>query len=288
MPPNAATIPVDAIAAGHHVCGVSDSDAVQQELLAEFVAAGIAHGERVACFPDAVGPDDVLDDLASAGVPVGEAIAAGDLVVIPARESYLSELPFDPERMIASVRALIDDALAAGYRGMRVAGDMSWGARDIDGAERLEEYEAAVGSVFADRPAAALCQYDSRSFDAARLGTLRDLHDHRARVPAVSDDGVLRVHRLAGASPDDVWLKLAGEADLASSAALETALDELAREAGAVHLDLGRLRFMDLSGLRPLTRLAREHRVVLHHPGPGVRRLVQVLDGYVSGVEVVP
>ena len=63
------------------MCGVSVSDAEQQELLSEFVAAGLARGERVWWFADAAEPDDVLDALGRAGVAVGQAIAGGRLAV---------------------------------------------------------------------------------------------------------------------------------------------------------------------------------------------------------------
>ena len=51
--------------------------------------------------------------------------------VVPAHEAYLGELPFDPERIIGSLRAMIDDALAVGYRGLRVAGDGEVGGRRV-------------------------------------------------------------------------------------------------------------------------------------------------------------
>jgi hypothetical protein len=75
---------------------------------------------------------------------VGDAVARGQLAVMPAADSYLSELPFDPERMVSSLHAL-DDALADGYRGLSVAGEMSWAAPGVRGAERLEEYDERAG-----------------------------------------------------------------------------------------------------------------------------------------------
>lgn len=100
----------------------------------------------------------------------------------------------------------------------------------------------------------------------------------------MSAHGLLRVHRLAGDGSGDVWLRVAGEADIAGSDVLA---DVLAAPAGGgdVHLDLARLRFMDLSGLRPLAALARQRQVVLHHPPRSVRRLADLID---TRVELAP
>jgi len=270
MATHSATIPVDDIGQGHHVCGVFERDAERHEVLIEFVEAGLRGGERVWVFSDARPGEDVAAILADAGVDVAGATASRALALVAAEDSYLRELPFDPERMVAALHVAVDEALADGHTGFRVTGDMGWAARDVLGADRLEEYERAVEDVFASRPAAALCQYDSREFPHERVTGLCGRHPHVAQRPAVSENELLRVHRLA----EPGWLRVSGEADLSGAELLR---DEVARTEGDVHLDVRRLRFADVCGLRPLADLARDRRLVLHEPPASVRRVLTLL-----------
>jgi hypothetical protein len=277
-------LPVDAIDQHHHVCALLASDAEREELLVEFARPGLERGERVWCVTEDV--RDTQDALARGGIGVGEALAAGRLRVLAAHDAYLAASPFRPPDMIATLHDAVDDALAAGCTGFRVAGDMSWAAGGASGADRLEEYEAEVDEVFLARPAAALCQYDRRRFDGERIDALRALHRDVARVPVVSGDGALRVHRLHGS--DGVWLRLAGEADVSSAAALAAALDDLPGTPEDVHVDMLRLRFMDVSGLRPLGALAARRPVTLHHPPAEVRRLAELLGRRLPPLTIAP
>lgn len=270
MTTSTATIPVDAIGPGHHVCGVFDRASERHEVLIEYVEGGLAAGERVLVFLGARPDEDLPATLAHAGIDVAGASRRGALGFIPADDGYLKALPFDPARLIADLHAAVDSALADGYTGLRATGDMGWAADGVPGSDRIEEYERAVDEVYATRPATGLCQYHSREFPHARLQALRDEHRHVAQAPAVSENELLRVHRLA--TPG--WLRVAGEADMTGAMLLR---DEVARTEGEVHLDVHRLRFADVCGLRPLAELARERTVVLHGPPESVRRLLLLL-----------
>jgi hypothetical protein len=275
-----AAIPVDAIGPGHHVCGLFDRAAERHEVLVEYVEAGLAAGERVWVFTDARPGEDLAATLAGAGVDVAGAQRRGALALVAAADSYLRELPFTPERMVADLHAAVDAALADGYTGFRVTGDMGWAARDLPGADRLEEYERAVEEVYATRPATGLCQYTSGEFPHDRLAGLCGSHTHVAQRPVLSETELLRIHRLAAPG----WLRVSGEADVTGALLLR---DEVERTEGDVHLDVRRLRFADVCGLRPLTELARERRIVLHHPTDGLRRLLMLLKPSLPRLELV-
>src|SRR5262249_39497708 len=53
-------------------------------------------------------------------------------------------------------------SVAHGFRGFRVAADMSWALGIPDGAERLVAYEASARSLFATAPRTAFCLYHPR------------------------------------------------------------------------------------------------------------------------------
>jgi len=80
---------------------------------------------------------------------------------------------------------------------------------------------------------------------------------------------------------DSAGLRLVGDIDLATAAALAAALDELVHGDGDVHLDLAELRFVDVSGasvvVSAAARLGADRAIVLHNP-PSVLR--QILDRF--------
>jgi len=269
MTTHSATIPVDSIAPGDHVCGLFDRASERHEVLIEFVESGLAAGERVLVFSGGR-EEDLPATLARAGVDVAGATRRGALGFVPVEDGYLRELPFDPPRMVAELHAAVDAALAAGHTGLRATGDMGWAVGDVPGSDRIEEYERAVEEVYATRPASGLCQYHSREFPSARLHALCEQHRHVAQRPLVSENELLRVHRLAAPG----WLRVSGEADLSGAMLLR---DEVARTEGEVHLDVRRLHFADVCGLRPLAELAGERTIVLHHAPASLRRLLVLL-----------
>jgi KaiC/GvpD/RAD55 family RecA-like ATPase len=69
----------------------------------DFVRAGIEQDDRVWYFADVNEPQHVLDLLRGAGINVDRALHRGQLSVFTAESSYLTELPFSPERMLESV-----------------------------------------------------------------------------------------------------------------------------------------------------------------------------------------
>jgi anti-anti-sigma factor len=80
---------------------------------------------------------------------------------------------------------------------------------------------------------------------------------------------------------DEVIVALRGEFDLATAPLIEHELSlPPVREARAVLVDLDRVAFMDLTGLRPLLSFARPsrpgHRVAITAGSPPVQRLLEV------------
>ena len=273
MPTRGNSTSADSVGHGAHACVVFDHDAERDEVVADFVEEGLERGERVACFANGGGPGEAFAAFEAAGVAYRDVLACGQLVI---RESP----------MTASLDAEIDAALADGFSGYRVTGDMSWATEPSAGPERLDAVEARVEALCRGRLAAALCQYDRRRFGAERVDRLERLHPARVCTPAVSDDGWLRIGRPR--RPGGAWLRVTGELDLASSPLfareLDTTLDTGEED---VHVDLARLRFIDLAAARVLHERAREleaagRRLVLHHPPALARRLFALLDANAS------
>jgi anti-anti-sigma regulatory factor len=106
--------------------------------------------------------------------------------------------------------------------------------------------------------------------------------EHSSRSPGdvVSDDGQLRITRLA----DKPWLFVAGEIDEYSYKSLIGTLTSVARDPSEIHIDLADVEYCDVAGLRAFVVLAaapcRDHagtRVVLHRVPPHLVNVLHIL-----------
>ncbi|WP_250005709.1 MEDS domain-containing protein [Actinoplanes sp. M2I2] len=238
---------------GDHACVIVDDDRSRLAALAVYIRAGLRDDDRVLYLGP--GGDELLDGLAGLGFDGAGARNRGQLLLSTPEESYLASGAFDPEVTMGGWRHETALARAAGYRGLRAIGDMSWAARPVPGADRLIGYEAQVNRVFADGSAMAICLYDRRLFghDELRRATWSHLScvDH-ATAPGARPG--MRAVRLT----DPPGVRLEGEADLSNRHALQALLEHLVEDTppveGPLTVDIADLRFADDAAVRVLLR----------------------------------
>jgi PAS domain S-box-containing protein len=91
----------------------------------------------------------------------------GQIELIPHTEWYPKDGVFDIEKVALNWEAKLSQALAAGYEGMRVAGNMGWAKKK--NRERLIEYEENLERTITQYPVLAICSYPLAECDAADL-----------------------------------------------------------------------------------------------------------------------
>lgn len=112
--------------------------------------------------------------LYGAGVDVEHELTRGALV-LGSDDSHLVDGRFVIDRMIEMLDAAVDRALADGYAGLFVTGDMSWEFGPEREFSKLVEYEWRLEQLFHKHPAlSGICQYhrDLLPHDAVREGLL--------------------------------------------------------------------------------------------------------------------
>ncbi|MFJ6722448.1 SpoIIE family protein phosphatase [Streptomyces sp. NPDC091259] len=281
---------------GDHSCCAYSDDQEKSRAVTGFVGAGLANGERVLYFTDTTAARTVTDSLEAAGLDVDAAQARGQLAVHGASQSYLRLLPFDPDAVIAGMRQACEEAVAAGYPGLRVVGEMDWCTREVPGAERLLEYELRLeAEVFADLPVTGLCLFDRR-LDIAGAAAL-PIAAHRTHVAAGHHGEGSHIAHPAPAlhvTPlhEGLGARLVGHADLDSRPDLAASLSALVRVPGAVvNLDLTGVDFFDVDAVAQLVRAAdvlrsEGRRLVLHQPPPSLLRAAQMFPDECSVLEM--
>ena len=162
------------MASHDHACLLFASTEEQARALAAFMQDAFARNERVVYILDQDADTGVLERLHRHGIDVSEQLERGALQVRSTDEVYLADGAFDPAAMLDRLREVERDAIADGWRGVRVAGEMTWATRGAPGSDRLLEYESKLNEVFPKLHASALCQYDARAFSPDILaGALR-------------------------------------------------------------------------------------------------------------------
>jgi hypothetical protein len=162
---------------GDHYCGIFRTDEDHRAVVVGFIRGGIARNERIFYIVNHLGAEHLRAILADAGIAVDQLIEQGPLVIGAAREAYLKDGQFDPDRMLTLLAEETDKALAEGYTALRATGEMTWALGGEPGSERLIEYESRVNDFMNEHPQFyGLCQYDRRRFDSEML--LDILHTH--------------------------------------------------------------------------------------------------------------
>ena len=260
-----------------HACTVPVSDEHLFELSAEFLAEGLAAGERVVYGENGTA-DAVLARLVDDGVPVRPLLERGQLVVLPG-EAMRGLAAVSPAEVLATVDAMVTDALAS-YPAVRLLGEASTGMQLGDGTSMVE-YEARFDEVVRGRPARIGCLYDRNRYTDQAIARLCAVHEHRIDpAPPVHDDDLVRI-----TVPRPFVARVAGEIDHSNRprirAALDATLDAALRAPAPpeeIELDLSSLRFLDVAAAASVVHAARDfpapHRLLLSGVRPGALRVL--------------
>ncbi|MEU5692645.1 MEDS domain-containing protein [Actinosynnema sp. NPDC020468] len=249
-----------------HVCWPFDTQADFIARAREFLTDGLAAGQEA--WYIAEGP---VEELTTHLSGLEDALTSGALKVVSLNDAY-QERAVEPHVQAAAYAVATEDALAAGYTGLRVAAEATPLVRGDAALDAFCRYEHLVDRYMTAKPFAAMCAYDRRVLTDDEIGHLACLH------PASGAGGAQ--FRLF-ATEDGVGLE--GEIDLDSRERFPLALHRagLGRN-GQVLVEAPDLDFIDHHGLYALSDLGD---VVLRTPLSTARRLVDLLD--MPGVRVV-
>lgn len=150
---------------GDHVCLIYENTTEQLAAVVPFVKEGLARNERCVVVADEATAAEALQALGTAGIDVAEVRQRGALQVLNARDVYRSPAEFDLQAMADFVRQADQEALAAGFAGLRLSGDTSWVLGPEDDCDRLAKYEALLNRLFQNSHTVILCHYHRGNFD---------------------------------------------------------------------------------------------------------------------------
>jgi ABC-type transporter Mla MlaB component len=263
---------------GEHACCRFAHHGDRERLAVAFVRDGLRRGDKVVYFHDSDDPAALVSRLEGLDVSFETAMASGQFEVRRAREAYITDGRFEPDQVLAVLDDLYDRALADGYGGLSVTGEMPVALCELPGSEELPVYEARLagehrrhtrldGSSYS-----ILCQYDHGRFGPAMLSDVVEVHDVDAspELAPIGRDGELAAARDRARDA----LRLAGELDFGCSQTVSDVLD--AHFHGPLRLDLADLGYVDVAGMRAL-RGGTGRRLTISRASEGVQRLLALL-----------
>jgi ABC-type transporter Mla MlaB component len=262
-----------AIRPGEHACCRFAHRDDRRRLALAFVLAGLDRGHKVAYLSDEDDATRFVADLVASDDRVDEALERGQLEVRPAPGDYIPDGTFDPARMRNELREAHAQALAEGYSGLSMAGDMAWAVGLQTGLDKLMAYEHDISTMMeVEVTLAFLCIYDHGRFGAGTLAELVEPHgvDVSPELAQVARVGYLAASRVLPGPT----LRLCGELDFECAEAIANVLD--AHYHGTLRLDLADLVYVDVAGLRAL-RGKNGQRLTITSASQPVRRLLGLL-----------
>ena len=243
-----------------HVCWTYDDRFEFVTAMRAFLAEGVQLGQRIgyvgAAPTDALRAD--LEDLDG----IDELLATGACSVISLGDIYREGTP-EPVAQVGAYAAQTQDALAAGFTGLRVAADATELVLAPGAGDRFLQYEHLIDRAMASGlPFAAMCGYDAERVARDRLAELAFVHPlaHATAAPFSLHAG------------ERALLALRGEIDAMWVADLERVLARVLHDLPGplVQIDCTDLRFLDHRAVAALDEAAARSGVELWLVDPPV------------------
>jgi hypothetical protein len=261
-----------AIRPGEHACCRFAHAEDRERLAFAFLRDALRRGNKVLYLTDSDRTHERLALLADEHEDVALALARAQVEVRSSRDADLPGCRLDTGRMPDPLRAEHARALAAGFAGLSVTGEIADAVDDADAHRLLVDCEVRTHGHFDGTDVDLLCQYDHGRFAAGVLAEIAAVHDADA-APELAP--IARIGYLSAILvPESGALRLAGELDFAGADTLASVLD--AHYHGPLHYDLEDLHYVDVTGMRAL-RGRKSQPLTIASASEPVRRLLSLL-----------
>lgn len=165
------------IQSGEHMVILYDREEEMVEYLAAYIHSSLIHNKRcIYITNDEMDETVVLEKIEYLSLGMEQ---DGDFIVLNKEEAYSKEGRFNPDKMIEFLRRLAEEAVADGYSGLAITGEISWVLDYEDGRELIIEYEWKLNEQIFDRyPVTALCRYNMTKFSDEMIINIIQLHPY--------------------------------------------------------------------------------------------------------------
>ena len=166
---------IETLRPGDHTALIYRTRAEQFATLCPFIQSGLARRERCLYITNDTSIGVVRERLLKSGIDVAAAESRGALKIATKDDTYQKHGAFEPDKMVADLKAELQDSLRRGFTGLRATGEMTWTLASPDSLSQLIAYEATLHKQFSPF-LTGLCQYDETRFEPAILSDIIRIH----------------------------------------------------------------------------------------------------------------
>ena len=165
------------IKAKDHLCLIYETELEWKKTVSTFLVSGLERGEKCIYINSEYSNDYVRNCLSELDVAVDEIEEKGQLEFIDFESESSSESRQALHLKINFLEEKIKKALAEGYSGLRITGEVPLNQTEINQAEEIIDYEIS-SNLFFEYPLAMLCRYNLNSLSAHAIREVIRLHSY--------------------------------------------------------------------------------------------------------------
>jgi DcmR-like sensory protein len=158
-----------------HMCLPFETDEEKHAATVTLIHEGLSRGARCLFLGTKEDFDTLGRGLEELGICTRRASARGALQFRSVEEIYIHGGQFDPPRALDKTDALIDEALVAGFTGLRLTAELTT-VPDHVAWQKIVWYEAMINERFARRPITTMCRYARTAVLPERVRDLLRTH----------------------------------------------------------------------------------------------------------------
>jgi len=156
---------VETLKPSDHIIFVYQSEEAKHNVLFNYIRLGLENGEAGVYVTSSEGLSEIRDGMKQFGIPVDKYERTGALRVLRHDEVYIIDGKFDIPTTIGMWNKLYNEAVAKGFKGLRVTGEMTCFFKH-DLLQELVEYETALHKIL-DLPMIGICAYNAEDLTKA-------------------------------------------------------------------------------------------------------------------------
>lgn len=173
-----------------HICAFFHNKDEEYRVLRDFIAEGIARGDKAFHVIDPRRRAAHMRFLREAGIDPDGAEANGQLEIRGWEAAYLRDGRFQQERMLALIEEVLQRGRAQGHALTRLVANMEWALEDRPGVNDIVEYETRLNYILPKYQDPVICTYDLSQFKAGVVMDMLRTH------PAIIVGGILQENPL--------------------------------------------------------------------------------------------
>jgi MEDS: MEthanogen/methylotroph, DcmR Sensory domain len=160
-----------------HQCLIYETEAEQFAATLPYLRDGLRTGQYCFYIVDEHTGESMRQAMYQNEIEVDDAMKSGQLALLTKQETYLRDGHFNAGRMIEFVKAACQQALMAGFPGVRGAGEMTWHLGSDATLQELLTYESRLtDEIFCRFPLMGICQYNLNRFNPEFLRGILETH----------------------------------------------------------------------------------------------------------------